>query len=210
VLGVLGFPPDPLTGTIPVPHPGTVRRLLARLDGDALDTAIGTFLTGRNTPGTRQAIAVDGKTVRGSRTPKRLAVALLAAMDHTGTVLAQRQVADKSNEIPAFTPLLDTLDLDGAIITADALHTQHDHARYLRERGAHYLAIVKKNHTKLYDRVRRLPWRDMPLEHYGRGRAHHRIEIRRLKAAAFDHLDYPDAAQASRSSAGERTAAPES
>lgn len=55
---------------------------------------------------------------------------------------------------------------------------------------------MKKNHAKLHDRVRRLPWRDMPLEHYGRTRAHHRIEIRRLKAAAFDHLDYPDAKQA--------------
>ncbi|WP_242483457.1 hypothetical protein [Streptomyces sp. HSG2] len=55
---------------------------------------------------------------------------------------------------------------------------------------------MKKNHAKLHDRVRHLPWREMPLEHYDRTRAHHRIEIRRLKAAAFDHLDYPDAKQA--------------
>ncbi|MEN3585590.1 hypothetical protein AAH978_15725 [Streptomyces sp. ZYX-F-203] len=55
---------------------------------------------------------------------------------------------------------------------------------------------MKKNHAKLHDRVRHLPWRDMPLEHHDRTRAHHRIEIRRLKAAAFDHLDYPDAKQA--------------
>jgi hypothetical protein len=39
-LRALGFVPDPLTGRIPVPHPGSVRRLLARLDGDALDAAI--------------------------------------------------------------------------------------------------------------------------------------------------------------------------
>ncbi|AQW51653.1 hypothetical protein [Streptomyces violaceusniger] len=43
-------------------------------------------------------------------------------MDHTGHVLAQRQVADKSNEIPAFKPLLDTIDLTDTVITADALH----------------------------------------------------------------------------------------
>jgi len=205
VLRCLGFATDPLTGHLLLPHPATVRRVLQRVDGDDLDRAIGRYLhqraPARPAPPRpqviHQAIAVDGKTVRGSRTSEKRAVVLLAAMDHTGTVLAQRQIADKSNEIPAFAPLLDTIDdLDGAVITADALHTQHGHGAYLRRRGAHYVAIVKKNHTKLYDRVRRLPWRDMPLEHYDRTRAHHRIEIRRLKAAAFDHLDYPDAAQA--------------
>lgn len=107
-LRALGFAPDPLTGRIPVPHPGAVRRLPARLDGDALDAAIGSFLTARNTPtaaGGLRPIAVDGKTVRGSRTATSPAIALLAAMTHTGDVLAQRQVADKSNEIPAFAPL---------------------------------------------------------------------------------------------------------
>lgn len=199
-LRALGFVPDPLTGRIPVPHPGTVRRLLARLDGDALDAAIGSFLTARTGPaGTGNVlrpIAVDGKTVRGSRTATSPAIALLAAMTHTGDVLAQRQVADKSNEIPAFAPLLDTLDLTGTVITADALHTQHAHGTYLRERGAHYIAHVKANHPGLFDRVRRLPWREITLDHYERTRAHHRQEIRRLKTAAFAHIDYPDAKQA--------------
>ncbi|WP_435859450.1 hypothetical protein [Streptomyces neyagawaensis] len=43
------------------------------------------------------------------------------------------------NEIPAFAPLLDTVDLTGTVITADALHTQHGHGSYLRRREAHYL-----------------------------------------------------------------------
>ncbi|WNI30785.1 hypothetical protein [Streptomyces sp. ITFR-6] len=47
---------------------------------------------------------MDGKAVRGSRTGDRTAITPLAAMAHTGEVLAQRQVADKSNEIPAFAP----------------------------------------------------------------------------------------------------------
>lgn len=67
---VLGFPTDPLSGTVSVPHPHTLRRLLVQLDGDALDWAIGDFLTARATPagpGPR-AIAVDGKALRGSRT----------------------------------------------------------------------------------------------------------------------------------------------
>ncbi|MET8249398.1 ISAs1 family transposase [Streptomyces sp. NPDC005202] len=194
----LGFPVDPLTGSVSVPHPHTLRRLLVRLDGDALDQAIGAFLTARTTPASAglRAIAVDGKALRGSRTATTTHVTLLAAMDHTGHVLAQRQVADKSNEIPAFRPLLDTIDLTGTVITADALHTQHAHGTYLRDRGAHYIAQVKANHPGLFDRVRHLPWREITLDHHDRTRAHHRLEIRRLKTSAFAHLDYPDARQA--------------
>ncbi|MFM9442581.1 ISAs1 family transposase [Streptomyces acidiscabies] len=195
---VPGFPTDPLSGTVSVPHPHTLRRLLVQLDGDALDRAIGAFLTARATPagpGLR-ATAVDGKALRGSRTNATRHVTLLAAMDHTGHVLAQRQVTDKSNEIPAFQPLPDSIDLTGTVITADALHTQHAHGTYLRERGAHYIAQIKANHPSLSDRVRRLPRREIRLDHHDRTRAHHRLEIRRLKAAAFAHIDYPDARQA--------------
>ncbi|SFY32321.1 hypothetical protein [Streptomyces atratus] len=78
----------------------------------------------------KRAIAVDGKTLRGSRTAQCTATVLLAAMAHAGEVLAQQQIADKSYEIPAFEPLLAPLDLTGALITADALHTQHDHGGY--------------------------------------------------------------------------------
>jgi predicted transposase YbfD/YdcC len=132
-LGVLGFAADPLTGLRPVPHAATVRRLLQHVDGDALDAAIGAFLQARTPPPAepkakkgpvRRVIAVDGKVVRGSRTKTATAIQLLAAMDHHGVVLAQRQVASKSNEIPAFAPLLRGLDLQNAVVTADALHTQ--------------------------------------------------------------------------------------
>ncbi|SFF95567.1 hypothetical protein SAMN02787118_11433 [Streptomyces mirabilis] len=60
---------------------------------------------------------------------------LPAAREHTGSVLAQRQLADKSNEIPAFAPLPNTLDLVGTVITAGALHTRHNHGICIRERG---------------------------------------------------------------------------
>ncbi|MGW4984294.1 ISAs1 family transposase [Streptomyces mirabilis] len=195
---VLGFPVDPLTGAVCVPHPHTLRRLLVQLDGDALDRAIGTFLAARAAPAGSglRAIAVDGKALRGSRTATTTYITLLAAMDHTGTVLAQRQAADKSNEITAFAPLLDTIDLTDTVITTDALHTQHAHGACLRERGAHYIAQVKANHPALFDRVSRLPWPDITLDHHERTRAHHRHEIRRLKTAAFAHIDYPEARQA--------------
>lgn len=197
VLALLGFRPDPLTGLIRPPHATTIRLVLAAADGDALDRAIGDFLTERKAPAPgRKVIAVDGKTLRGSRTAGRTATAVIAAMTHSGQVLAQQQIDSRSNEIPAFAPLLDDIDLTGAVITADALHTQHDHAAYLHGRRAHYLAVVKRNHPQLHERVRRLPWRDVGLDHIERTRAHHRDEIRRLKTAAFAHIEYPHARQA--------------
>jgi predicted transposase YbfD/YdcC len=200
VLEILGFPADPLTGIRLAPHAATVRRLLQRIDGDALDAAVSAYLQARAQPTKPEAgfkvIAVDGKTVRGSRTATATAIQLLAAMDHHGVVLAQRQITAKSNEIPSFQPLLDTIDLTNTVLTADALHTQHSHGAYLQRRKAHYLAIVKKNHPGLYAQVRKLPWAEIPLDHRTRDRAHHREEIRRLKVAAFRHLDYPGARQA--------------
>ncbi|MFE4054431.1 ISAs1 family transposase [Streptomyces sp. YIM B13518] len=197
VLALLGFRSDPLTGLFRPPHATTVRLVLAAADGDALDRATGRFLQERKAPAPgRKVIAVDSKTLRDSRTAGRTATALIAAMTHNGQVLAQRQIDGKSNEIPAFAPLLDGIDLTDAVITADAPHTQHDHAAYLHERGAHYLAVVKRNHPGLHERLRRPPWREIRLDHVERTRAHHRDEIRRLKTAAFAHIDYPHARQA--------------
>ncbi|WP_405770670.1 transposase family protein [Actinacidiphila glaucinigra] len=100
----LGFPVDPLTDAVSVPHLHTLRRLLVRLDGDALDRAVGAFLTARAAPagpGLR-AIAVDGKALRGSRTATATYVTLLAAMDHNGHVLAQRQICRRWSAVRAF------------------------------------------------------------------------------------------------------------
>ncbi|MFJ8545944.1 ISAs1 family transposase [Streptomyces sp. NPDC093586] len=144
-----------------------------------------------------RAIAVDGKQVRGSRAAGG-AVWLLAAMGHTGTVLAQRQVDTKSNETPAFVPLLDGLDLENAVITADAAHTQHANGLWLRERGVHYIAVVKDNHPGLLKQLRTLPWTENALDHKDRTRGRGRLEVRHLKTAAFRHLDYPGARQALR------------
>ena len=96
------------------PSESAVRRLVQRLDPDRFDNAIGAWVqqmcadvapTGR-----RRMLAVDGKTLRGSRTTTDGARHLLAVIDHhTGTVLGQRTVDGKTSEITEFVPLLDTL-----------------------------------------------------------------------------------------------------
>lgn len=65
-------------------------------------------------------------------------------------VLGQVEVGAKTNEIPLFTTLLDRLDIAGAVIAADALHAQREHARYLARRGAHYVITVKGNQPSLH------------------------------------------------------------
>ncbi|MFC5818065.1 ISAs1 family transposase [Nonomuraea harbinensis] len=195
--------------------PGTTRlaastlgRLLARLDGDAFDTAVYDYLTALTTdpPATSSpaphrtpltGLAVDGKTLRGSRTGDGT-VHLLAATRHdTQTVTAQQQVQAKSNEIPAFAPLLSKLDLSTLVVTADALHTQHDNARQVVTDGGHYLFLVKGNQPSLHRRLKTLPWREAILNDRTDETGHGRREIRRMKiCTARPGLPFPHAAQA--------------
>lgn len=164
VLRALGFPIDPFTRAVTVPHPTTVMRLLSRLDGDAFDTAVSAILPARaqtRRAGTSRlrAVAVDGKQLRGSRAGGGKAVWLLAAMDHTGTVIAQRQIDAKSNETPVFIPLLNGRALANTVVTADAADTQHANGHWPRDHGAHYVAVVKSNHPALLRQLTSCPGR---------------------------------------------------
>ena len=98
-------------------------------------------------------VAVDGKTVRGARRPDGTQVQLLSALRYdTGMVIGQRNVEnDKTNEILAFAPLLEPLEIVGTVITADALHTQRKAAEFVISKGAHYVFGVKGNQPRLYN-----------------------------------------------------------
>lgn len=110
ILARLGGPcRDPQRGSLPTCE-ATVRRVLQRIDGDALDTVLGTWLAKRNLArptaddSDRRCLAVDGKTVRGARPRDGTQVHLLAAMTGTGLITAQREVDSKTNEITVFKP----------------------------------------------------------------------------------------------------------
>jgi len=74
---------------------------------------------------------MDGKTLRGGR-PGRRPGAPAHRAGPTATVLGQVDVDGKTNELPRFQPLLAPLDLTSVVVTADALHTQREHARWLQ------------------------------------------------------------------------------
>jgi predicted transposase YbfD/YdcC len=127
-------------------------------------------------------MAVDGKTVRGARTDETTAPHLLAAVNHGGVVLAQRQIADKSNEITAFIPLLQPLDLTGFVITSDAMQTQRANARFLCEdKDAHFIFPVLDNQPTLFDRLNALAWADVPITARTEDRDRGRHEIRTIQ-----------------------------
>jgi predicted transposase YbfD/YdcC len=184
-----------------VPAEATIRRTLQRLDPTALAAALGTWLADRDRPAQQQrrrrAVAVDGKTLRGAKRGDGRQVHLLAAIDHTTrAVLAQRHVDGAPGEVPGLVPLLAGLDLAGAVITADALHTHAATAEWLvTSKQAHYLLTVKANQPTLLDRCQAIPWQDVPVADRTRDCGHGRVELRILKAVTVDHFDFPHAAQ---------------
>ncbi|MFJ5036167.1 ISAs1 family transposase [Streptomyces sp. NPDC088560] len=196
----LGVRPDPLFPRRCLPAETTVRRLLARIDGDALDQAVGRWLVDRRTStgGPLRGLEVDGKSLRGAAKAKGRKIYLLAALDHAyGLVLAQLDVGEKTNEITCFQPLLETLtDLAGVVVTGDALHTEREHADYLLGRHAHYIAIVKGNQKKLRKQMKTLPWKQIPPQGRTRDAGHGRGEIRRIKVCTVNNLLFPGAHQA--------------
>jgi predicted transposase YbfD/YdcC len=195
VLKTLGARRDRHHGRYQAPEEATLRRALQAVDGDLLDTAIGAWLT--SGASTVTAIAVDGKTLRGTCDETGQGVHLLAAMTHDdGIVVSQREVDGKTNEITCFQPLLDSVDLAGVVVTADAIHTQRSHASYLVERGADYLLIVKANQPNLFTQLDSLNWNLLPL-HTNQNTGHGRIERRTIQVQpAPANIDFPHAAQA--------------
>src|SRR6266487_4307030 len=201
--GAAGADQDTLQGlgvTRAVPPESTFRRTLQRPDAGAFDDLAGQWAAQRTAPGPgrRRVIAVDGKTLRGSGHDGEDGRHLLAAFDHAhGVVLGQAEVGAKTNEIPLFTALLDRIEITGAVITADALHAQRKHARYLARRGAHYVITVKGNQPGLHAQLAALPWRDVPVAYTRREHGHGRTERRTLKVTSVAKgLAFPCAAQA--------------
>jgi len=180
-----------------LPSESTIRRVLQDLDPTDLNTRLRSWLCTRTgTVEGRTVIAVDGKTVRGARLGQTSAPHLLSALDHaTGAVLTQARVTDKSNEIPAIRELLEPLDLDGVVVTADAMHTQVNTAGWIRDQGGHYVLTVKGNQKTLRRTLKNLPWKKVPsVSSIDTG--HGRRVRRTVKAVqAPKWVDFPAAAQ---------------
>jgi len=116
--------------------------------GTWADSIVGSLPAAPETPGS--AVALDGKTLRGSKKQGAPGTHLLSALAHqVGVTLAQHAVDDKTNEITAVETLLHHLVLEGRIVTMDALLTQRHVAQTIVDKGGDYVMIVKENQPRL-------------------------------------------------------------
>lgn len=103
-----------------------------------------------------QVLAIDGKCLRGTQDsstifPELHLVSLFAV--ETGLILAQQPVEDKSNEITAIPKILENVNIQGAVITIDAMGCQKKITKQICESGANYVLALKGNAGLIYDEI---------------------------------------------------------
>jgi predicted transposase YbfD/YdcC len=149
------------------------------------------------------AIAFDGKAVRGAVGADGKVPFLLAAATHTGcTVIAERAIGPKSNEVPQVAPLLRTLaaageGIGGCVLSMDAGHTVRAHAELIvTELFAHYVMTIKGNTPKLFEAVNAIDWKQVPITHRSTDNRRGRAEVRTIQVCDVPgSIDFPHAAQ---------------
>ena len=134
------------------------RWLLPRLSVAELEWALAGWVRATRAAREREALAFDGKTVRGAALLQpdgtRQAPHLLSVSGHESQeTLIQVRVDGKTNEIPVAQALLPYLPLRGRMVTADALHTQTAFAQGVLDQGGDYLLCVKGNQPTLYNDI---------------------------------------------------------
>ena len=190
------------------PCAATFYHVLRNLDGHLVEATLGAWAASVLTAlppaaGEPEAMAIDGKTLRGSRKQGAPAVHLLSVLSHRlGLTVWQQAVADKTNEIPVLEQMLRGLVLEGWVITVDALLTQRAIAQRIVEGGGDYVMLVKGNQPQLHQDIQ-LVFQEthalaetMTATETGDS-GHGRIEQRRLTAstALVGYNDGPGMAQ---------------
>ncbi|CAM5379968.1 ISAs1 family transposase ISAzs11 [Frigidibacter albus] len=138
-----------------LPSHDTFSRVFRLLDPQAFGQAFGAFLAELGAEGAG-VLAIDGKTLRRSFDPAagRSALHVVTAFGAEARVsFGQRALAAGENEITAARALLATLALDGALVTADAIHAQADTAQLVLDQGGDYLFALKANRPAMLAEV---------------------------------------------------------
>lgn len=173
-----------------IPSHDTIERVFARLRPEPLQQVFLNWVQAVFEVSGGQLIAVDGKTLRGSyeRGGKQGMIHMVSAWaTQNRLVLGQRKVHEKSNEITAIPELLKVLELDGAIVSIDAMGCQTAIAKQIVEQQGDYVLALKGNQgnlhedvVQLFDHARQQHFRGIEHDCYEtQEQAHGRVETRR-------------------------------
>ncbi len=141
----------------------TFHTVLQDLDWTALEAQMRAWVIaveaclGAEAPTQREeALALDGKTLRGALKLEAEVSALVTALGHRLGLTAGAVEVQEGDEIAAVQTLLQRLFLGGKVVTLDALHTQRKTAALILEGGGHYVMLVKGNQPDLQEAVVRV------------------------------------------------------
>jgi len=139
-----------------IPSHDTFGRVFAALDPVAFAECFQHWIVGVAQATAGRVVAIDGKTLRQSfdTTSAKAAIHLVSAWaSHNHLLLGQVKTEAKSNEITAIPQLLKLLELQGCIVTIDAMGCQKDIARQITTQEADYVLALKENHPTAYEEV---------------------------------------------------------
>ncbi len=149
----LGIRPNRASGQCPAPSQPTFCRLYARVAAREIERTVLAFQRQVRGDSADPLIVLDGKAPRHTGGQHILTAVTVPGQHYLGSAM----VADKTNEIPVARELFGRLDLDGKLVSLDALHTQSETARALvLEHGADYLLTVKGNQPTVKENLERL------------------------------------------------------
>jgi predicted transposase YbfD/YdcC len=142
-----------------IPSHDTFARVFARLNPEQFQACFLTWVRSLVRLSDGEVIAIDGKTLRQSynRADDKAAIHMLSAWATANRlVLGQRKVDAKSNEITAIPQLIRLLELEGCIVTIDAMGCQKQIAKQIIERNADYVLALKDNQSNLFADVQQI------------------------------------------------------
>lgn len=138
------------------PCASTFHEVFSTLDVEAFEAALRGWSSGleAGAVGEIRAIAIDGKTARGTVGRDLPGVHVLSAFDlGSAIVLASTRVDEKTNEAKRAETFVEEVDLDGALVTGDAAFAQRRLCRRIRERNGDFLFAVKGNQPALKEAI---------------------------------------------------------
>lgn len=140
-----------------IPSHDTFGRFFAALDPEAFSRCFATWMQSVAEVTAGEVVAIDGKTLRRSfdRASAKAAIHMVSAWaTGNGMVLGQVKTSEKSNEITAIPKLLETLHLQGCIVTIDAMGCQRAIVRDIVDKGADYVISLKGNQETLHQKTK--------------------------------------------------------